>query len=156
MKNIFKIVILFISIVLYSSCENEDDYVPPYNEVSSLAFWSSPASSSQETEKNVTVGNYIAFKDLSRGVISHEWRIQEGSHFMSGNFTEADSLRYANFIKPSAGMSTSESLAYVLFTEAGVKEVTLANTFKDSVTDAVNNNGVWTVNKVFTITVTDD
>ncbi|TYA71732.1 hypothetical protein [Seonamhaeicola marinus] len=155
MKFVVKLFALVVCVGLFNSCENEDDYVPPYNEVSSLVYWSSPASTSQETEKTIGVGNYIAFKDLSRGVVTHEWKIQEGSHFMNGGFTEADSLRYTNFIKPNAGLSTSERLAYVLFTEAGVKEVTLSNTFKDSVTDAFKEGSLWKVNKVFTITVAD-
>ncbi|MGJ8762315.1 MAG: hypothetical protein ACSHXA_17390 [Polaribacter sp.] len=155
MKNISKILVLFLVVVsLFTACEDENNYTPPFNEVSSLTWWVSPSTSYDEVEKELSIKKYISFKDLSRGVVSHEWKIPATAKFLSNNITETDSI-FSNFILPDAGLSTTDNLANVLFTETGVHEVFLVNTFTDSVAESVNENGVWKVNKKFTITVVE-
>lgn len=146
---------MLLTISIVASCESEDDYVPPYNDVSSLTFLSFPATNSRiETEKEITVNNYIAFQDVSRGVLSHEWRIQSNAKFLRSNIAETDSI-YTKYIIPNAGLTSTDNLINVLFDEVGTSEVRLINTFKDSVTDAVFEDGIWKVDKLFTITVNE-
>ena len=153
MKDIFKIILLLLAFNLVSGCsEDEEDYIPPFNDVVSFVFWSSPSSTSLETEKEVTIDTYIAFQDLSRGVITHEWRIPSGTSFLNSGFDET-TTDYSSFVK--SGSSTSADLAYVLFTELGEKEIQLINTFDIEVEGAVEENGVWTARQTFTITVTE-
>lgn len=154
MKYIYKIFMVLLAVGMMASCESEDDYVPPYNDVSSLTFWSSPSFTALETEKEINVNDYIAFKDISRGVLSHEWRIQSNAKFLQKNIPETDTI-YANYILPDAGQTSSDDLINVFFPEVGTSEVRLINTFKDSVTDAVFEDGVWKVDKLFTITVNE-
>ena len=155
MKNIYKLfVLLFVVTFAFTACEDENDYVPPFNDVSTLTWWVSPADSYGDTEKEINISNYIAFKDLSRGVISHEWKIPATADFISKNIPETDTI-YTKYIIPNAGLSTTDTHANVLFKQTGVHEVFLVNTFKDSVAESVNENGVWKVNKKFTITVID-
>ncbi|MCL7754612.1 hypothetical protein [Polaribacter sp. Z022] len=162
MKNIYKLFALFLVVTMvFNACEEENDYVPPFNEVSSLTWWSTPGintdTTSNEpiyssTEKTIGVDKFIAFYDLSRGVVSHEWKIPATTKLLSKTISETDSV-YTKYIIPNAGSSTTDKHANVLFTEKGVYEILLVNTFNEEVSESVNENGVWKVNKKFTITV---
>lgn len=154
MKYIYKISLLFLAMVITVGCENEDDYVPPFNDVSSLTFWTSPNGTSLETEKIIQVDRFIAFQDLSRGVVSHEWRIQEGAKFLTAQLYETDTI-YANYVRPNVGLTTTDALANVLFTELGTTEVHLINTFRDSVRNSVKEGDIWKVDQIFTIEVVE-
>ena len=153
MKYIINLSICLLTMVFLTSCE-EEDYTAPYGDFSSFTWWVSPKDTYNEIEKTVSVNKYLAFKDLSRGAISHEWRIPKGSRFLNSNFKETDTI-YTPFIIPNGGVVTSESIAYVLFTEVGVHEVQLVNTFEESVTGATNVEGTWKAEQTFTITVID-
>ena len=153
MKNLSILLVLFIVIGITTGC-SEDEHISPFGDYSSLTWWSYPNADYALTEKTITVNKQITFKDLSHGIISHEWQIQEGAKFLTSTFTESDTI-YDDFINPKLGLTTSESLAYVLFTETGVSEVHLINTFKDSVAESVKEGDVWKVDKTFTITVID-
>ncbi|WP_343330706.1 hypothetical protein [Polaribacter staleyi] len=162
MKNRYKLFALFFIVaMIFTGCEDENDYVPPFNDVSSLTWWTSPGLRTDITsdeplhsiaEKTIDLDKYIAFLDLSRGVVSHEWKIPVSAKLLEQNIPETDTI-YAKYILPNAGLVTTEKQANVLFTEVGVHEVFLVNTFKDSVAESVNDNGLWKVNKKFTITV---
>jgi hypothetical protein len=153
MKNIIKtFALLFVVTFAFMACE--DTYESPFNDVSSLTWWVSPSITFNETEKEHSIKDIMIFKDLSRGVISHEWKIPASAKFLSNNIQETDSI-YTKFIIPNAGETTTDDIAYVLFTEAGVHEVFLINEFENEVDESVNENGVWKVNKKFTITVSE-
>lgn len=160
MKNIQKIVkitLLLMFFCLAFSCSEEDDYEPPYGDFSSLTVWTSFDLDEDEQEKRVIgLNNYVAFNDLSRGLVSHQWEIEDGMHFISGNFTAADTLNYARFIKPNAGKISTDNLVYVLFTELGEKDIKLVNIFKDSVAESVKSGDVWKVDKTITVTVLEE
>ncbi len=152
MKNIFKISLLFLVVGFTISCDSEDDYVPPYNDISSLTFWTSPNGTAFDTEKIIQIDKFIAFQDLSRGVVSHEWKIKEGARFLVDKLIETDTI-YTNYLSSNSGFSSSNNLVNVLFTQLGTTEVHLINTFNDSVTDAVKEGDLWKVDKIFTIEV---
>lgn len=155
MKKIYKsFFLLSLAVVAITSCEDENDYIPPFNDVSTLTWWVSPADTFNETTKDLRISDYIAFKDLSRGVISHEWRIPASARFLSKNIPETDTI-YSKYILPNAGQVTTDDLALVLFTETGSQEVYLVNSFKDSVAESIKEDGVWKVNKKFTINVAE-
>lgn len=152
MKTYLKILATLTLVIFMTSCEEQDDNVNPFDDFSSLTWWSSGGTDHALTEKTIAINKFIAFKDLSRGVISHEWRISDGSSLLREGFSETDTI-YSNF--EIRGNTTGNTLAYVLFKEAGISEVRLINTFKDSVKESVREGSFWKVEKIFTITVTE-
>ncbi|MCL5245361.1 hypothetical protein M4I21_06045 [Cellulophaga sp. 20_2_10] len=147
------LVVLFFAF----SCEEEDDYEPPYNDFSSLTIWTSFEFDDEEQEiQEIVVNKYVAFNDISRGLLSHEWQIEDGMRYMNGNFTAADTLNYARFVKSGVGKVTSDEAIYVLFDEVGEKNVRLINTYKDSVAESVKVDDVWKVDKTITVTVLEE
>ncbi|MDO6854116.1 hypothetical protein Q4599_11045 [Cellulophaga lytica] len=160
MKKIHKTVkfsFLLMAFCLAFSCSEEDDYEPPYGDFSSLTIWTSFDYDENEEEKRIVALNkYVAFNDLSRGIVSHQWEIENGMHFMNSNFTAADTLNYDRFIKANAGQTSTDNLVYVLFTELGEKNIRLVNTYKDSVAESVKSGDVWKVDKTITVTVLEE
>lgn len=139
------------------SCSEEDDYEPPYGDFSSITIWTSFDLDQDEKEvQEIVVNKYVAFNDLSRGLISHQWQIEDGMRYMNGNFTAADTLNYARFVKSGVGKNSSDELIYVLFDELGEKSVRLINTYKDSVAESVKVDDVWKVDKTITVTVLEE
>lgn len=134
------------------SCSN-NDYELPYNDYASFNWWSSPKITYNTIIKTSKLNKYIAFQDVSKGDITHEWSISQGAKFMKAGFTEKDSLNYAQYINPDAGLITNDKLVYVLFQEAGDKLVTIKNTYKDSIRGTKKVNGVWTAEQTITVTV---
>ena len=152
-----KFSIAIVALCFAFSCSEEDDYEPPYGDFSSLTVWTSFDFDEDEEEKRIIgLNKYVAFNDLSRGVLSHQWQIESGMQYMNGNFTAADTLNYARFVKTNAGLMSEDNLVYVLFNELGEKKIRLINTFKDSVAESVKSGDVWKVDKTITITVLEE
>ena len=156
-KNYITPGLLFVVFVISVCSCSTDEHVSPYGNVSSFTWWSSPneLESFNNPVKTAKKDKFLAFKDLSRGVISHRWEISEGAAFLEPGFTEDDTLNYYQYIKPNAGTSITDDLAFVLFTEVGEQEVRLINTFKDSVAESFQEDGVWKVDKIISVTVTE-
>ncbi|WP_282122119.1 hypothetical protein [Algibacter mikhailovii] len=149
--------VLFV-IFLISVCScSTDEHVSPHGDVSSFTWWSSPneVESFNNPIKTTRKDDFLAFQDLSRGLISHKWEISEGAAFLEPGFSENDTLDYYKYIRPNAGKSITDALAFVLFTEVGEQEVRLINTFKDSVAESFQEDGVWKVEKIISVTVTE-
>ncbi|WP_159086078.1 hypothetical protein [Flavobacterium faecale] len=141
------------------SCTN--DYELPYNDYDSFTWWSSPklvynALVRPDASNNgaVAVGTYVAFQDLSKGDLSHEWSITSGNSFLTTTLSELETANYERFINPKLGLVTTDKLVYVLFQTAGVQQVKIKNTYSRKVIGAVEINGVWTAEAIVTITVT--
>jgi hypothetical protein len=152
MKKHFIICALLLVALFTGSCTN--DYELPYNDYDSFTWFSSPKTSYNATVKTVAVGKYLTFQDLSKGALTHEWSITSGSSFLITGFSEAETGNYERFIKPNAGLVTSDKLVYVLFQTAGTHQVKIKNTYKQKVIGAVEVNGVWTAEVIITVTVT--
>ncbi|WP_111708845.1 hypothetical protein [Lutibacter citreus] len=151
--------ILLLSVITFTtSCTDDDislaeDFIGVSDDFSSFKWYTSGTkTTSRESEKVINLDTYVGFFDVSENALSHQWTIPESGKFLNKEFTETDSI-YDKFIVPSTSLVSNDDLINVLFTEAGVKEVILFDTFKDSVTDAVLVGDYWQVEKVFTIDV---
>ncbi len=156
MKNNIGLLVLFLSIIAVSSCSNEDDYEAPFGDFATFSWWSSPTPNSpfDSTTKGAKLNRFLAFQDFSRNALTHEWRISEGSAFISTNALPEDSLRLAS-LKRKGLTSTSENLVFVLFEELGTSQVTIKNTYRDSISGAINIDNVWTAEQVINVNVTE-
>ena len=151
MKKIFIISALMLAFIV--SCE-KDDYVAPYGDFSSLSWTTTQGF--EESDYVSALNNYIGFRDVSKNALTHSWSIPSGTNLLNGEFNAEQDTIYTNFIASAGPLDSSDKLINVIFREPGVKEIELKNTFKDSVAESILTNGVWVVNKVFTVTVFDD
>ena len=160
MKTKIKILtmLLLCSFVFTIGCTEDDvalseDYIGVNDNFSSFKWYTSGSRTTYNvSEKYINLNSYVAFYDISQNAIAHEWTIPASGKFLSKEFTESDSI-YTDFILPTESLISNDNLINVLFTEAGIKEVKLVDTFKDSVTDAVRVQDYWQVEKIFTIDV---
>lgn len=148
-KNIF---IALIAVLSMTGCEKE--YIAP-NSFSDIGWYTSKGNAGEFV---VNKGDFIGFMDVSQGEISHQWIIEEGTHFLKDGFEKGDSLEY--FIDSSKGLSTTDKQISVLFSESGVKTVRLLQTFSDKVTlnseipvSAVKKGDEWVFDTIFTVDV---
>ncbi|WP_281990632.1 hypothetical protein [Aquimarina aggregata] len=149
-----KIVIISIAaLVLFISCEDNDD-ASPYGDFSSLSWITTQGF--EEADYALALNNYIGFRDLSRNTVSHQWIIPSGTNLLSEAFDAERDTIFTNFISSAGPLSSDEDIVNVIFRTPGIKEIELKNVFKDSVAESVFNNGVWVVNKTFTVNVFDD
>ncbi|WP_366184340.1 hypothetical protein [Flavobacterium ovatum] len=158
MKKYFIISAMFVLALFSGSCT--EDYEIPYNDYDSFTWWASPkivyntlVRPDASNNGAVAVGKYVAFQDLSKGALTHEWSISAGNSFLTTEFTEADTANYERFINPNLGLVTTDKLVYVLFQTLGVHQVKIKNTYSRKVIGAVQVNGVWTAEAIITITV---
>ena len=158
MKKQFIICALLLTIFITGSCTNE--YVPTYNDYASFTWWSSPKAAFNSLTRPdasgngaVTVGKYVAFQDLSKGALTHEWSISTGCVFITPGFPETETTNYERFINPNLGLTTTDKIVNVLFQQSGTFQVKIKNTYKEQVIGAVNINGVWTAEATIVFTV---
>ena len=151
MKKIFIISALMLAFLV--GCE-KDDYEAPFGGFSSLSWVTTEGF--EDSDYVSALNNYIGFRDVSQNTLSHSWYIPSGTNLLNADFNAEQDTIYTNFIASAGPLDSSEKLINVIFREPGVKEIELRNTFKDSVAESVLTNGVWVVNKVFTVTVFDD
>ena len=151
MKRIFIISALILAFIV--SCE-KDDYEAPFGDFSSLSWITTQGF--EESDHVSALNNYIGFRDVSQNALSHSWYFPSGTNLLNADFNAEQDTIYTDFIGSAGPLDSSEKLINVIFREPGVKEVELRNTFRDSVAESVLTNGVWVVNKIFTVTVFDD
>jgi len=142
--------VLVLALVI--SCD-KDDYEAPYGDYSSF-LWTT-TNGFEGADYVSALNDYAGFRDVSQNAIEHSWSIPLGTKLLSNDFTENDSI-YTDFIIGSGPIGSEEYLLNVLFVEPGLKEIVLRNVFKDSVTESVEVNGNWIVEKTFAVTVFDD
>lgn len=146
--------ILIIAAFLFAtifSC-SDDDYVAPYGDYSGFNWQTT--ESSQTTDYVVAINGFIGFYDLSTNPLTSKWSIPDGTSLLNTDFTE-EVDDYSEYIIANGPLNTQENHINVIFTESGIKEIYLNNTYKDSVTDAVLDeaDGLWKVEKLFTVDV---
>ncbi|WP_055436937.1 hypothetical protein [Lacinutrix algicola] len=151
MKKIFIISALILAFIV--SCE-KDDYEAPYGDFSSL-LWTT-TQGFEESDYVSALNDYVGFRDVSKNALTHSWHIPSGTNLLNGDFNAEQDTIYTDFISSAGPLASSQNHINVIFRQPGVKEVELRNTFRDSVAESVFSDGVWKVNKVFTVTVFDD
>ncbi len=102
--------ILFIFVLLFVSCEDEEVTL---NEVSHRVI----VTSEMNFENKVIVGGDIDFGDISRGVESRTWTFPENNSNIIGE----------------EGNTSSKNVIKAVFSKAGVYDVNLNQIFKDNV-----------------------
>lgn len=158
MKNIFKFIIILITVV-FIACEKE--YVEP-SQFSDVGWYTS-LFRNDPSNWNVGVNNFISFTDASVNELEHEWEIPEGAYFLEGPISRSDTV-FMDKIKYEGQLTTTDKTIHVLFTEGGGKHtVKLRNVFEDSVAfrglDTIpatqQPNGTWLYEAEFEIDVYD-
>lgn len=147
---------------LFVACKDES-YEQP-NTFSDVGFYTGGA---RQNVLRSTVGNYMSFMDLSQGTVDHTWTIQEGNFFLEGPIERRDTV-FEQFIINRGDTVSKEDVVHVLFSNGGFNEVTLHNTFHDSVAFR-GNNGVedyilpsvkvgdlWVIDTTFVVDVYED
>lgn len=151
MKKIFIISLLILSFV--TSCD-DSEYQAPYGDFSSLSWITTEGF--EDSNYVSALNHYIGFNDVSKNALTHSWSIPSGTNLLNNNFNAEQDTIYTDFIGAAGPLDSGEKLINVIFRAPGIKEIELKNTFKDSVAESVLTNGVWVVNKVFTVNVFDD
>ncbi|NIJ45342.1 hypothetical protein FHR24_001810 [Wenyingzhuangia heitensis] len=133
MKKINKIIPIIITVLLFVGCNNEE--VEALSDLSD-ATWTisegrSNATEDSDIDYSKNVYEFISFIDLSQNALSHEWHIAEENKYLKTGFKSKDSLPL--FVDNSLGTVSKNKAAHVMFLKSGINDVTIINTFKDSV-----------------------
>ncbi|WP_109831749.1 hypothetical protein [Reichenbachiella versicolor] len=130
MNKILNIVYATFFIAALLGCV-EDEYVAPGDGELVTARWRVQEQYEEGGPIRVAINEYYPFLDASIGVTSHEWRIEQGNHFLKQQ-PEIEEDLYAQ-INSKLDTVSKEIVANVLFSEPGDTYVRLYNTYKDSV-----------------------
>ncbi|MEM6841318.1 MAG: hypothetical protein AAF632_03770 [Bacteroidota bacterium] len=155
MKNSI-ILLVLVTTVLFSACQEE--YIEP-NEFSDVGWYTSQF---RETELfKIGVNDYISFANLSQNEVEHFWAIDRSSFFLEGPIGRTDSVFSKYIVNPGDTMSV-EKTVHVLFTQGGLQQVRLYNTFRDSVAfrgqdtlSAQKVGDLWVIDTTFVVDVYD-
>ncbi|BAX81108.1 hypothetical protein ALGA_2796 [Labilibaculum antarcticum] len=133
---------------------DEDDYTAP-DTLSDVSWYTGIHPGELYA---VNIGEYVSFMDISQGMLSHKWSIDEGNNYLSPEFSVGDDL--TNFIIADAPLTTDETTIHVLFNNTGLNKVRLYNTFSDSVTypgtipyGSVRKGDVWVIDTSLVVDV---
>ena len=158
MKNI-RIIISILCIAMLWTCNKDEyqDYTAP-DELSDVVWLIGLDNNSQEPF-SINAETNISFLDLSQGVVSHEWIIEDGNNFLKEGFGNNDSL--PAFIDGDAGLSITSPKAHVLFNNSGFNKVRLLDKFNRPVSytssqgtlHAVQEGNLWVIDTTFTFDV---
>lgn len=152
-----KLNILFMLFLLVVVVACEEDYESP-NPFSDVSWYTSQLNAGGYSLKK---DDFMAFRDLSQGALSHEWSIEEGNYFLSDGFSKGDSL--AHFIDKETGLKSEENTVNILFGKSGLNSVRLRNTFSEKVSfngeslnEAKKIDDVWVFDTTFVVDVFAD
>ena len=160
MKNI-KIIISILCIAMLWTCNKDEyqDYDAP-DELSDVVWLIGLDTNRNEDDRfDINIETNISFLDLSQGVVSHEWIIEDGNNFLNEGFDTNDSL--PAFIDNDAGLSITNPKAHVLFNNSGLNKVRLLDKFNKPVSytssqgtlHAVQEGNLWVIDTTFTFDV---
>ncbi|EIJ40773.1 hypothetical protein JoomaDRAFT_3843 [Galbibacter orientalis DSM 19592] len=156
MKN--KLYLLVFIIMLVIAC-SRDEYDEP-NSFSDVSWYT---SGFRDSILNVNINDYASFSDLSQGVVSHKWTIEDGNYYLKGPITNKDSI-YDKFIIEPAVLETDDKTVHVLFKKGGIQKVNLYNVFDqyvefkgadDFVFKSKEVDGRWVIDTTFLVDVYD-
>ncbi|ANW96610.1 hypothetical protein AXE80_10125 [Wenyingzhuangia fucanilytica] len=148
--------IILLSLMALVGC-NVDDYTEPANFSAPLVFTPSIFNINESSIANnipISIDDFSSLSDISQGVVSRTWVIEDGANFLNSEFTRKDSVNLDRFIDNKLGTSSQTKLVHVLFQKAGETTVTLKNKFEKEVSflgnDAVQGeDGLWELSTVF-------
>ena len=166
MNKIINIMLVLPFFAFMFGCEEE--YQTP-SQFSDIEVYVPEWANNTEIGAKLNIDNYFAFADLSVGELSHQWILEEGSgtYFLQENLPSPSSVdNYRDYIDESAGRTSTDARASIVFTKAGTQSVRLYNTFKDSVgfnmifdinksVEYDSDLGVWVIDHTFNIEVYD-
>ncbi|OHX64677.1 hypothetical protein [Flammeovirga pacifica] len=150
---------------------SQKEYIAP-TEFSDVKWYTSKSNNNFTFSDTMFIGvnNFIAFTDLSRGTIEHNWYVPESAKFLEGPISNKV-VDYTPYIINDAGLVSSKPTVNVLFTSASPKKengedsiftVKLYNSFRDSVSftgfdtlEADYINGLWVIENDFKVKVFD-
>ena len=131
MKNTYKIISFLCIVTVFLGCKKDKIDLTDF----SAATWSTTEGQGQGAATGIdyykNVGDYVSFDDLSQNAVSHTWKISGGDKFLKPSFKDVPDLSV--YINSSLDSITTDANAHVLFLKAGISDVVLTNTFKDSV-----------------------
>lgn len=152
LENIYILVILLAFSFFVGACDNEYE---PAGFVSDVSWYTSQRNG---TDYQLNEDEYMAFMDLSQGLLSHEWIIEEGAYFLKDGFSKNDSLPL--FIDETKGLSSDDAAVSILFTKPGERKVRLYNTFSEKVSykgavefEAIQEGDIWVIDTTFIVDV---
>lgn len=159
-----KISLILLALITLYTCGPKDDFEPLSDLVVPEVF---TPSLNQVTETSIAnaipiaINDFSSLSDISQGVVSRNWRIEEGARFLLSTFTRKDSLNLEAFIDPELNLGNWRETVHVLFQEEGETTVSLTNSFDQPVSylgnDAVQGeNGLYNLTTVFTYDVFAD
>ncbi|TXF86671.1 hypothetical protein FUA23_19400 [Neolewinella aurantiaca] len=152
--------LLFLGLVLtafLAGCEKE--FVVP-NDLADVQVLLGTRARDANNIPYVAINDYLPFADVSQGVISHSWSIEEGNFLLTDGITTNDSV-YTEFIIPNL-LETEETTVNVLFARPGLQTVRLRNVFDRQVnfettgTTAVREGDNWVIDTTYLVDVFDD
>jgi hypothetical protein len=154
----YSVILLVTALIALIACDKDRDFE---EFAKPELFTSALGSITAETIQNpipIAVNDFSSIADVSQGVTSRLWTIDEGMSFLSDDFTPADSLNLRSFIVP--GSTISNTNAFFLFQEPGLKEVNLRQTFNQEVSylgqTATQQGNEWVSETTFIYNVFDD
>ena len=144
MKKILSLLLILPSLF---SCKNQDDITANY---ANFSWYTS--QSYEDADYKINIDDFITFLDLSENSITNQFIIPTSAKFIEGNFVHGTG-DYSQYIIPNQTNTTSKKLVNVIFTESGMQQVVIKDTFAEKVDESKEVNGKWLVNKTFTVDV---
>jgi hypothetical protein len=148
-----KYLIVAAFLVIAAACSK--DYVAP-NSFSDAGWYT---SGFRAVNLGVGINDFMSFSDVSQGLVSHSWTIQEGDQFLKGPITSRDTI-LEPFIIPGNAVESTDKTVHVYFTTPGTHKLTLKNVYAKPVTffgldtiKAVQEGSQWVISKDFMVEV---
>ncbi|OEJ99041.1 hypothetical protein A8C32_07645 [Flavivirga aquatica] len=154
--------LILLALFTILSCEKDDFekisdfskpqlFTPSINELNETSI---------TNEIPIAINDFSSISDVSQGLVSRTWTIDEGVFYLDSEFKREDSLNLAPFIDKNLGRANSAQTIHALFTTPGVKEITLKQSFNSPVNflgkDAVQEGDLWVLENIFTYNVFED
>ncbi|WP_346883795.1 hypothetical protein [uncultured Algibacter sp.] len=157
----YKYSFILILIIALVACDKDDFEILSDNAKPQL-FTPSIFNLNETSINNsvpIAINNFSSLSDVSQGVVSRVWTIEDGANYLLPVFERKDSLNLVPFINPNIGKSNGADVIHVYFQQPGETDVILRNTFNKPVsffgTDAVQKGDLWELTTTVTYDVFD-
>ncbi|MDX6747935.1 SwmB domain-containing protein [Polaribacter sp. PL03] len=155
-------ILLIVCLLALVNCKTDD--FEPLSEFSKVELFTPSIFDLNETtianSIPISINDFSSLTDVSQGVLSRVWTIEDGARFLKPTFKRKDSVNLVPFIDGTLGKESTVETAHVLFQKAGETSVSLKNNFNEEVSflgkKAVLNEGVWEIITVFNFDVYGD
>ncbi|MFI3305574.1 MAG: hypothetical protein R3Y68_03555 [Rikenellaceae bacterium] len=156
MKKIFIYTYMLLALSFLGGCESND----PSVDISDVAWATSGWKAEDNYIYEIDEGDYLYFKNISQGVVSHTWEISPECQFLVDNFDEDGDVE--SQAAPEKGLTSNNIAEAVYFPTGGTHYVKLTSTFNEWVTSHDDNPteavfseelGVWVYEHTFSVVV---